>query len=51
VRELLMQGGLASDEDLKVIDRDIKAIVNESAEFAKESPEPASEALWTNIYA
>ena len=51
VRELLMQGGLASDEDLKVIDRDIKAIVNESAEFAKESPEPALEALWTNIYA
>ncbi|TNF14418.1 MAG: pyruvate dehydrogenase (acetyl-transferring) E1 component subunit alpha, partial [Rhodobacteraceae bacterium] len=32
-------------------DKDIKAIVNESADFAKESPEPALEELWTDIYA
>jgi pyruvate dehydrogenase E1 component alpha subunit len=51
VRELLLQGGLATDEDLKVIDRDIKAVVNESAEFAKQSPEPDLAELWTDIYA
>lgn len=51
VRDLLTQGGLASDEELKAIDKDIKAIVNESAEFAKESPEPALSELWTDIYA
>jgi pyruvate dehydrogenase E1 component alpha subunit len=51
VRDLLLQGGLASDEDLKAIDRDIKLRVNESAEFAKESPEPALSELWTDIYA
>jgi pyruvate dehydrogenase E1 component alpha subunit len=51
VRELLIGGGLASDDDLKAIDRDIKAIVNESAEFAKDSPEPALSELWTDIYA
>lgn len=51
VRELLVQGGHATDDDLKAIDKDIKAVVNEAAEFAKESPEPALSALWTDIYA
>ncbi len=51
VRDLLLQGGHASDEDLKAIDRDIKERVNESAEFAKDSPEPDVSELWTDIYA
>jgi pyruvate dehydrogenase E1 component alpha subunit len=51
VRDLLVQGGHATDDDLKAIDKEIKVIVNESAEFAKESPEPALEELWTDIYA
>lgn len=51
VRDLLIGGGLASEDDLKSIDRDIKAIVNDSAEFAKESPEPDVSELWTDIYA
>ncbi len=51
VRELLLQGKHASEDDLKVIDKEIKDIVNDSAEFAKTSPEPALEELWTDIYA
>ncbi|MFZ1725152.1 MAG: pyruvate dehydrogenase (acetyl-transferring) E1 component subunit alpha [Albidovulum sp.] len=51
VRELLLQGKHATDDDLKAIDKEIKVIVNEAAEFAKESPEPALEELWTDIYA
>ena len=51
VRELLLQGKHATEDDLKAIDKDIKDIVNDSAEFAKESPEPALEELWTDIYA
>ena len=51
VRDLLTQGGLASEEELKAIDKEIKEIVNASAEFAKESPEPALSELWTDIYA
>lgn len=51
VRDLLLGAGLASEEDLKVIDRDIKTIVNEAAEFSKDSPEPPLEELWTDIYA
>ncbi len=51
VRELLLQGGHATDDDLKIIDRDIKAVVNDAAEYAKASPEPALSELWTDIYA
>ncbi len=51
VRELLLTGKHATEDDLKTIDKEIKAIVNESAEYAKESPEPALEELWTDIYA
>ena len=51
VRDLLLSGGHATDDDLKAIDREIKAIVNEAAEFSKESPEPALSELWTDIYA
>ena len=51
VRDLLLGAGLASDEELKAIDKDIKDIVNASAEYAKESPEPDLSELWTDIYA
>jgi pyruvate dehydrogenase E1 component alpha subunit len=51
VREMLLAGGHATEDDLKAIDRDIKAIVNEAADFARESPEPGTAELWTDIYA
>lgn len=51
VKATLLTGKHATEDDLKAIDKDIKAIVNESAEFAKESPEPHLDELWTDIYA
>ncbi|MFY9212530.1 MAG: pyruvate dehydrogenase (acetyl-transferring) E1 component subunit alpha [Aestuariivita sp.] len=51
VRALLLTGDHATEDDLKAIDKEIKDIVNASAEFAKNSPEPALEELWTDIYA
>jgi pyruvate dehydrogenase E1 component alpha subunit len=51
VRQLLLTGKHATEDDLKAIDKEIKDIVNEAAEFAKESPEPALDELWTDIYA
>ena len=51
VRDMLLNAGLASDEDLKLIDKEIKEVVNASAEFAKASPEPDVSELYTNIYA
>ena len=50
VRSMLLTGKHASEEDLKAIDKEIKDIVNEAAEFSKESPEPDLKELWTDIY-
>jgi len=49
VRKRLLEGD-ATEEDLKAIDKEIKEIVNEAAEFSKESPEPQLSELWTDIY-
>ncbi len=51
VRELLLTGKYAAEDDLKAIDKEIKEIVNQAAEFSKESREPSVEELWTDIYA
>ncbi len=51
VRELLLSGKHATEDDLKAIDKEIKEVVNQAAEFAKESPEPSLDELWTDIYA
>ncbi|KIN60761.1 Pyruvate dehydrogenase complex, E1 component, alpha subunit [Sulfitobacter noctilucae] len=51
VRNMLLTGKHATEDDLKAIDKEIKKVVNDSAEFAKESPEPHLDELWTDIYA
>ena len=51
IRQILLTGNHAGEDELKALDKEIKEIVNASAEFAKESPEPALEELWTDIYA
>jgi pyruvate dehydrogenase E1 component alpha subunit len=51
VRQMLLTGKHASEDDLKAIDKDIKSIVNDSAEFAKDSPEPSVDELYTDILA
>jgi pyruvate dehydrogenase E1 component alpha subunit len=51
VRQMLLTGNHATEDDLKAIDKEIKDIVNEAAEFSKESPEPDVSELWTDIYA
>ena len=51
IRSILLTAKHASEDDLKSIDKEIKKIVNESAEFAKVSPEPELNELYTDIYA
>ncbi len=51
VRDMLLQGKHASEDDLKAIDKEIKAVVAASADFARESPEPPAAELFTDIYA
>ncbi len=50
VRKRLLDSG-AEEDELKAIDKEIKDIVNDAAEFSKESPEPPVEELWTDIIA
>jgi pyruvate dehydrogenase E1 component subunit alpha len=51
VKKLLIDAGYADEEALKQIDRDIRAVVAEAAQFAQDSPEPDASELMTNIYA
>jgi pyruvate dehydrogenase E1 component alpha subunit len=51
VRAMLLTGKHATEDELKAIDKEIKDIVNDAAEFAKDSPEPALSELWTDILA
>jgi pyruvate dehydrogenase E1 component alpha subunit len=51
VRHRLEEKGFASEDDLKEIDKDVRRIVNEAAEFAQADPEPDPAELWTHIYA
>lgn len=49
VRARLLEGKLASEDDLKKIDAEIRDIVNEAAEFASHDPEPDASELYTDI--
>ena len=49
VRARLLASGRISEDELKAIDRDIRSIVNEAAEFAQNDPEPDPSELWTDV--
>jgi pyruvate dehydrogenase E1 component alpha subunit len=49
VKKLLLEGGHITEDGLKTIDREVKAIVAEATEFAQQSPEPDPSELWTDI--
>ena len=48
VRAMLLDQKV-SEDDIKAIDKEIKEIVNESADFAQNSPEPDPSELWTDV--
>lgn len=50
VREMLLSGKHADEATLKAIDKEIKAVVSEAAQFATDSPEPDLSELWTDVY-
>ncbi|MFO1018835.1 MAG: pyruvate dehydrogenase (acetyl-transferring) E1 component subunit alpha [Hyphomonadaceae bacterium] len=50
VKKLITDAGYADEVALKEIDRDIRAVVSESATFAQESPEPDPSELLTDVY-
>jgi pyruvate dehydrogenase E1 component alpha subunit len=50
VRARILEKKLASEDDLKKIDAEVRDIVNEAAEFATNDPEPDAAELWTDVY-
>jgi pyruvate dehydrogenase E1 component subunit alpha len=51
VRNRLLEKKLVSEDAFKKIDAEVRDIVNESAEFATNDPEPDPSELWTDVYA
>jgi pyruvate dehydrogenase E1 component alpha subunit len=49
VKTRLLGNGWANEDDLKKIDSEIRAIVNEAADFATADPEPDPSELYTDI--
>jgi len=45
----IIREGFGSEDTLKEIEKEIKVIVNESAEFAQQSPEPPESDLYTDV--
>lgn len=49
LKKIIMDLGKVKEEDFKIIEKDVKSVVNESAEFAQQSPEPDPSELWTDV--
>lgn len=49
IREYMISQKLASEEDIKDIEKIVKSIVNEAAEFAQSTPEPDTSELYTDV--
>jgi len=49
VREKLLNEKVYNEDELKDIDREVKAIVAQAVEYAQESPEPHPDELYTDI--
>ncbi|TFY61843.1 hypothetical protein EVG20_g6907 [Dentipellis fragilis] len=50
LQRYIEEWGVATEEELKKIDKEAKATVDKAVEEAKASPEPLLEDLWTDIY-
>jgi pyruvate dehydrogenase E1 component alpha subunit len=50
LQRYLEEWGVATDVELKAIDKAAKEVVDKAVEEAKASPEPRAEDLWTDIY-
>ena len=50
VKGRLLEESYASEADLKDVDREIREIVAEAADFAQESPEPDTSELYEDIW-
>ena len=50
VRSRMLRRGSATEDKLKKLDAEVRAIVNEAAEFATNDAEPDAAELYTDVY-
>jgi pyruvate dehydrogenase E1 component alpha subunit len=51
LRKRILEEGTVSEAELKEIDREVRAVINEAAEFAQQDPEPDGAELCTDVTA
>jgi len=49
IRKVILESGKYKEDDFKKADKEVKDVVNASAEFAQQSPEPDPSELWTDV--
>jgi pyruvate dehydrogenase E1 component alpha subunit len=49
LRNVMLAEGVATEDAIKLIEREVKDIVTDAAEFAQQSPEPDPSELWTDV--
>jgi pyruvate dehydrogenase E1 component alpha subunit len=49
VRKMLLDAGIADENEVKGIDAEIRKIINDAAEYAQHSPEPDPAEVWTDV--
>jgi pyruvate dehydrogenase E1 component alpha subunit len=50
VKDTILKGKIATEDELLDIDKKIKEIVTEAVKFAEESPYPTKDEIYTDIY-
>lgn len=51
LKSLMLEEKIFTEEEAKALDKEVKAIVADAAEFAQTSPEPDPSELWTDVLA
>jgi pyruvate dehydrogenase E1 component alpha subunit len=51
VKSRILQRKFGTEESLKAVETEIRAVITEAADFATAEPEPDAAELWTDIYA
>jgi pyruvate dehydrogenase E1 component alpha subunit len=49
-RVRMLEKGFATEDQLTDIDKRVRAVITEAAEFAQAGPEPDPAELWTDVY-
>ena len=50
LRDTIFEFSIASEEEIKAIDQEIKQVIKEASDFSQSSPELSPEELWTDVY-